>query len=103
MTLIQWLADDSACDPLEDVLDQELRGELNVAIEQLKPREQSVVRLRFGLGEKRVTLKKIGEALGVSRERVRQIQITALRKISLSLMQDALPATSRYLSKTSTT
>ena len=97
------LADDSACDPLEDVLDQELRDGLSGAIEQLKPREQTVVRLRFGLDQERFTLRKIGEALGVSRERVRQIQITALRKISLSLMRDALPATRRYLSKTSTT
>ena len=98
MTLIQRLADDSACDPLEDVLDQELRDALNGAIEQLKPREQTVVRMRFGLDRERVTLRKIGEVLGVSRERVRQIQITALRKISLSL-----PATRRYLSNTSTT
>lgn len=103
MTLIQWLADDSAGDPLEDVLDQELRDALNGAIEQLKPRERTVVRLRFGLDRERVTLRKIGEALGVSRERVRQIQITALRKISLLLMRDALPATRCYLSNTSTT
>ena len=103
MTLIQWLADDNAGDPLEDVLDQELLDALNVAIEELKPREQTVVRMRFGLDQERVTLRKIGEVLGVSRERVRQIQITALRKISLLLMRDALPTTRRYLSKTSTT
>ncbi len=103
MTLIQRLADDSACDPLVDVLDQELRDALNGAIEQLKPREQTVVRLRFGLDRKQVTLQKIGEVLGVSRERVRQIQLTALRKMWRSLMQDALPATHRYLSNTSTT
>jgi RNA polymerase sigma factor (sigma-70 family) len=103
MTLIQWLADESACDPLEDVLDRELRDALNGAIEQLKPRERTVVRLRFGLDRERITLRKIGEALGVSRERVRQIQITALRKISLLLKPDALPATRSYLSKTSTT
>jgi len=96
MTLMSRLADDSARDPLEDILSQELRAGLSAAVEQLTPREQSVVRRRFGLDRQPpVSLRAIGTALGVSRERVRQIESTALRKMWRSLLRDARPAIRR--------
>ena len=83
MTLIQRLPDDNARDPLEDVFGEQLRAAVTAAVEQLTPREQSVIRQRFGLDRQlRVSLCEIGDALGVTRERVRQIETKALSKIS---------------------
>ena len=104
MTLMSRLSDDTARDPLEDILGQELRAALIGAVEQLTSREQSVVRRRFGLDRQLpVSLHEIGAALGVSKERVRKIEVAALRKMWRSLVRDARPAIRRYLSKPSTT
>lgn len=90
--LIDRLPDESVRDPLEDILGQELRTAVARAVERLTPRERSVVRLRFGLDRQlRVSLREIGEVLGISRERVRQIETNALRKISLLLLEEPPP------------
>ena len=60
--------------PLRDALQQSLAG--------LRDREQLVLQLRFGLnGEEPMTLEAVGHELGVTRERIRQIQMRALRKL----------------------
>jgi RNA polymerase sigma-32 factor len=53
---------------------------LDEAISKLGPREQKIVRLRHG-SEKALTLRQVGEELGISRERVRQLEAQALRKL----------------------
>ena len=59
-----------------------LHKNLQDMMSTLKPREVSVLRMRFGLdGKDTHTLREIGEKLGVTRERVRQIENTALRKL----------------------
>jgi RNA polymerase sigma factor (sigma-70 family) len=51
-------------------------------LRSLAPKEEMVIRLRFGIGTERAyTLDEIGRYLSVSRERVRQIELTALRKL----------------------
>ena len=66
---------------LRDALKQDLR----TAMKQLRDNEREVLNLRFGLDqEKCLTLKQIGERIGVSRERVRQIQEKALEKLRQS-------------------
>jgi len=51
-------------------------------LDKMDPREASVIRMRFGLGdEEPQTLKEIGERLGLTRERVRQIEIAALNRL----------------------
>ena len=51
-------------------------------IEMLNPREQRILRLRYGLGgEEEHTLEQIGRTIGVSRERVRQIEARSLKKL----------------------
>ena len=57
-------------------------------IEMLNPREQHILRLRYGLGgEEEHTLEQIGQTIGVSRERVRQIEARSLNKL-----RETLPA-----------
>ena len=66
---------------MRDALKQDLR----TAMEQLRENEREVLNLRFGLEtDKCLTLKQIGERIGVSRERVRQIQEKALEKLRQS-------------------
>jgi RNA polymerase primary sigma factor len=58
------------------------------ALDQLPVRQAEVIRMRFGLeGRPRQTLEEIGELLGVTRERVRQIEVRALKKLKLSTPQ----------------
>jgi RNA polymerase primary sigma factor len=67
---------------------EELREVLD-HLDRLDPREAAVLRLRFGLsGEDPKTLKEIGERLGLTRERVRQIEAEALAKMNESLVAD---------------
>ncbi|XP_042415739.1 RNA polymerase sigma factor sigB-like isoform X3 [Zingiber officinale] len=67
----------------EDMLiKQFMRQDLNKVLDTLNPKEKQVVRWRFGLEDGRMkTLQEIGELMGVSRERVRQIESSALRKL----------------------
>jgi RNA polymerase primary sigma factor len=49
---------------------------------RLTPREQKVLRMRFGIGERQsCTLEEIGQAFGLTRERIRQIEANALKKL----------------------
>jgi len=62
-----------------------LKTLLRVALDELDPKEERVVKLRFGLGgEEPKTLKEIGEMMNLSRERIRQIEAQALDKLNRS-------------------
>ncbi|GAA0155844.1 winged helix/forkhead transcription factor [Lithospermum erythrorhizon] len=67
----------------EDILTKQfMRDDLDKVLDSLKPREKQVVRWRFGLEDGRMkTLQEIGELMGVSRERIRQIESCAFRKL----------------------
>jgi RNA polymerase primary sigma factor len=70
--------------PAEEVLARLLGESLRAAMEILSPREREVLRCRFGLADAEVlTLEEIGRQLGVTRERVRQIEQRALGKLGL--------------------
>ena len=69
----------------EMVENDDLRQVL-ILLDKMDPREASVLRMRFGLNdEEPKTLKEIGETLGLTRERVRQIESEALAKLSDNL------------------
>jgi RNA polymerase primary sigma factor len=77
------LIEDVHSDRPDDITAQKLRGmELSDALSQLNPRMRKVLFLRFGLdGEKPQTLEQVGVVLGVTRERVRQLESRALREL----------------------
>jgi len=82
LDLLELRADPRAPDPLQATLDRELRERVATALEFLSPRERTILRLRFGLnGCPPITLKQVGERFGLSRERIRQIELRALKKI----------------------
>jgi len=80
--LLPVVADPNAPSPLEAAVDRELREMVEKTLKVLSPRSGEIVRLRFGIGcDKPHTLEEIGRAMGLSRERIRQIEAMALRKI----------------------
>jgi RNA polymerase sigma factor (sigma-70 family) len=91
---------DTIADPvdrdLDDVMDRDrIAGELGDLIRDLPKREQQVLRWRFGFGrEQRQTLREIGARLGLSRERVRQIESAALARLREGLEEQDLLDTS---------
>lgn len=74
--------DENADDPYEQLEDKTVTGMLEEMVKKLDPREATILRYRFGLdGGTEKTLEEVGEKFGVTRERVRQIQNIALRKM----------------------
>lgn len=80
-TLATMVADPNAPRPDQEVADAHLATQLRKLIETLSPREQIVLRKRFGIDETDRTLTEVGKSFGVSRERVRQIESAALSKL----------------------
>jgi RNA polymerase primary sigma factor len=88
------IEDESSAQPDERTAIEHRHGELSEAIAQLAPRMQRVLVLRFGLdGEGTRTLEDIGTELGVTRERVRQLESRALREL-----RNGAPSLELYLS-----
>jgi RNA polymerase primary sigma factor len=78
-----FIEDKSAASPDEGVMNHNLREVTDSALQSLSPREQQIVRMRFGLNEtsKEYTLQEVGEVFQVTRERIRQIEEKALLKL----------------------
>lgn len=81
--LQRQLITDGGIDAAEEEMNRQLLAErINDILEALEPREQLVLRLRFGLdGEGAKTLETVGREFGVTRDRIRQIEAKALRKL----------------------
>jgi RNA polymerase primary sigma factor len=89
--LIDYLPDETADSPDRDATDENLADSVDAALGQLKGREATVVRLYFGFeGGEPMTLEAIGDKLGVTRERVRQIKERALSRLRKSKIAPAL-------------
>jgi len=81
-TLGHFISDEDAVSPVETLLAKDLSQQTRRVLSTLTPREEKVVRMRFGINEERVyTLEEIGEFFDVTRERIRQIEGKALRKL----------------------
>jgi len=78
----QFIEDELSADPLESASLDLLRGDVEDVLLGLTAREQRVLELRYGLrGHRAYTLKEVGKIFGLTRERVRQIEKEALRKL----------------------
>ncbi len=76
------IEDSDAVTPAASVTQDLLRGDILEVMAGLSPRERDVLRLRFGLDDGRTrTLEEVGQLFGVTRERIRQIEAKALRKL----------------------
>jgi RNA polymerase primary sigma factor len=81
-TLKEFIEDTSILSPFESASNELLKGHIGEVLGTLNPREQKVLELRFGLKDGRTrTLEEVGKEFGVTRERIRQIEAKALRKL----------------------
>jgi RNA polymerase primary sigma factor len=90
-TLGHFIARDTRESPVETVLSKDLASHTSKVLSTLTPREEKVLKMRFGITEdKEYTLEEIGDLLGVTRERIRQIEGKALRKLRHPLRRKSL-------------
>ena len=81
-SLGDFIEDKKALAPAEEVVNTKLGEQIGKVLSDLTPREEQVLRKRFGLGEKSDhTLEEVGKLFNVTRERIRQIEAKALRKM----------------------
>ena len=81
--LSDFISDTVSASPEEEAGRELLKDDLQTTLEEvLTPREKLVLQMRFGLGDgHQYPLEKVGEHMGLTRERVRQIEAQALRKL----------------------
>ena len=78
----EFIADENAMMPDEAVVRAKLGEQVSWALSSLTPREDRVIRMRFGIGTQTDhTLEEVGKQFNVTRERIRQIEAKALRKL----------------------
>ncbi len=78
-----FIEDKTSVSPSDAILKDDLKAQIEQVLEQLNEREQAVIKLRFGIldDESDRTLEEIGKELSVTRERVRQIESSAIKKL----------------------
>jgi RNA polymerase primary sigma factor len=86
------ISDERAANPLDMLSDKNLHGELDGLLAVLDERERRIIDERFGLGgRKALTLEEVGREFGVTRERIRQLQNSALTKMRRALRKKEKP------------
>ncbi|MFB6350313.1 MAG: sigma-70 family RNA polymerase sigma factor, partial [Bradymonadaceae bacterium] len=80
--LADFIEDEDSPSPAEDALEEDLREHTKEMLSSLTPREEKIIRMRFGIGEKTDhTLEEVGQDFNLTRERIRQIESKALKKL----------------------
>jgi len=92
-SLVETIADEDAQDPEQRLQDDNITGNLNKWLAQLPEKHADVLARRFGLrGHEMATLEEVGREIGLTRERVRQIQVEALKRLREILEENGLNA-----------
>ena len=88
-----FIADQETTPPDEEATKTLLREHIREALSELPPRETRILEMRYGLdGGRTLTLNEVGQKMGVTRERIRQIEAQALRRLRNPRIQDKLAA-----------
>ena len=96
-TLLDTLPDDMAGDPSELLQDEDLNASIDQWLSELSEKQREVVTRRFGLrGHESSTLEEVGREIGLTRERVRQIQVEALKRLRDIFEQHGLTGESLF-------
>ncbi len=81
-SMVDLIADIQVCDPSQLLQDMDIKDNIAVWLEELSDKQREVVSRRFGLrGYESSTLEEVGREIGLTRERVRQIQVDALKRL----------------------
>ncbi len=81
-TLLDFFPDTENLNPLEYTMNEKFKEEIDSFLKELLPREEKVIRLRYGLEDGRShTLEEVGKEFNVTRERIRQIEAKAIRRL----------------------
>jgi RNA polymerase nonessential primary-like sigma factor len=92
-SILDTFADERQTDPAEQLQDSDLRSNIDHWLSELSEKQREVVSRRFGLrGYEMSTLEEVGREIGFTRERVRQIQVEALRRLRDAMEKEGLSA-----------
>jgi RNA polymerase nonessential primary-like sigma factor len=96
-SLMDTISDDSGSDPATILQDEDMSASLGLWLEDLNEKQREVISRRFGLrGYEASTLEEVGFEIGLTRERVRQIQVEALRRLRDILEKQGLSGDSIF-------
>jgi RNA polymerase primary sigma factor len=85
--LKDFIEDKETVSPLDFVMQTDIKAKLESILCTLPPREETVIRKRFGIGDRLYSLEEVGQEFDVSRERIRQIEVTAMKRLKHLSMQ----------------
>ena len=101
MEFSETICDENALDPYDKLGEKDMYDQLSDLLESLDERERSVINKRFGLdGSEPITLEQVGEKMGVTRERIRQLQNNALSKMRRAFRGKEIVAFSSLMTAT---
>lgn len=97
-SMLDSIPDENNADPVLKLEDEDFSRHLDEWLEQLNDKQRQVVIGRFGLnGQNMATLEEVGEQIGVTRERVRQIQVEALHKLRAIMEKEGFSADAVFM------
>lgn len=96
-TVVDTVADENAHGPEQELQHNDLHNSLNRWLDELPEKQREVLSRRFGLrGHEVTTLEKVGKEIGLTRERVRQIQVDGLKRLRVVMESQGLDATALF-------